>query len=700
MYSQLTESNGGTSAELVSDLFSTTFAKSFQLAADVEKSKLIHSLRENVDVIANTSPESFLSQRACILLLLGSLTGESSQVAESDLFTALLDPGLSVDATLSTLASPVVTRTLTNLMSVKSQQRLLNAFDMMLLPRLESDDQKIALLNACPLLATDVEIGLKRTIADAVDWCRSDTRRSSDLELTLTVLVNTPRMALFRQLQNRAVLKEQFLVAVAVALRTGKDLSDLAPITAEVQQMLFFVPNVGVVMDRWLDKELKKYNADCLNRIKQVPIESLRVSLKSAFPNTDETFIQIPFDIEQSVADIVDASVNDDKKFRFLPLALSLDSAIAVLRLAPTWFEIVGAKARLTPSAMAGHSAQAPSKPEPIAPSAGDDLIDILLREILAKLPEHAFLNRPLPVKVQPGVYRFGTREVTFHTKAGKLFVFRVGGYVSESDAAEFVAREFSVSFDKLRTLAATGKPAAPHGDLPGGRPPTAAQSTGLRRPMEWDNPRFLARLVRRGLKDSFWRNAWESMSLSERDPRRASLETLQKFVEQNVAHAVRQEWARELLYFVDKKDGAESSDSDPGAVHQARGPDHPNFKTRLCLNFPQGRCTRGAACAYAHGESDLRAGPGGTIASTSQPQFYKTRMCNAFIDGRCSRGASCNYAHSEAERLSFSSGVVKRDVKSSQDIRMAAKMEARDRSSSRSRSRSRTRRRRRSDDL
>jgi hypothetical protein len=599
-------------------------------------------------------------------------------------------------------------------MSADSQQRLLSAFDMMLLPRLESDDHRVALLAACPLLAADIEAALRRTISDVSEWCRSDSKNPTTLELTLNVVSSTLRIALFRQLQNVALLKEQFLLAVAVGIRTASSFPELAGVTSQLQQLLFFVPSVGVVMDRWLDKELKKYNHEAVGRAKQVPVDVLRATLKAAFPNTDEEFIELPYGIEETVADMIISRANEDKKFRFLPLALSLESAVTILRLAPTWFEIVGARARLTPSALVGVGQPLPANPKPEPVQSGpEDLIDVLLREIINKLPEHAFLNRPLPVKVQPGVYRFGTREVTFHTKTGKLFVFRVGGYVSESDAYDFVAREFSIPVEKLKGLASgPAKAAAPSA---ASRPGPPQASAGMRRPMDWGNQKFLARLVRRGLKDLTWRNAWESVCLTEnvraqREPLAAPLETLQRFVEHNMAHAVRQDWARDLLYFTGKDAGSDS-DLDAGGPPPTGpvgpapgGPGHPNYKTRLCANFPMGRCTRGATCAYAHGESELRPGPSGSVAPpATQHQYYKTRICNAFLDGRCTRGAGCNYAHSEAERLSFSSGVVKRDVKSSQDIRLAAKMEARDRSSSRSRSRSRTRRSRRrksSDDM
>ena len=338
-----------------------------------------------------------------------------------------------------------------------------------------------------------------------------------------------------------------------------------------------------------------------------------------------------------------------------------------------------------------------------------EDLIDVLLKEILNKLPQNAFLNRPYPTKVQSGVYRFGTREVTLHTKGGALFVYRVGGYVSEGDAVEFIAREFGVSVDKISSTANLASTAR----TPGYNPVPTSGST--RKPMEWDNMEFLIRFVRRGLRarDPVWEAGW-SASVGGGDPRGQSKDVLAKFLEHHVAHAARQEWARDLLYTDDgtsrRRERSESSglDSDhddrskrrlvagpPSTFINPTGPgvqsaeSHPNYKTRLCMNFPMGKCTRGAGCAYAHGESDLR---GGAAAAAAPTQYYKTRMCNAFLEGRCTRGAGCSYAHSESERVAFASGVVRRDVKSSEDVRLAEKRKAMARTRGRSSSRSRSR--------
>mmetsp|Transcript_17640 Transcript_17640/g.33172 ORF Transcript_17640/g.33172 Transcript_17640/m.33172 type:complete len:254 (+) Transcript_17640:74-835(+) len=63
--------------------------------------------------------------------------------------------------------------------------------------------------------------------------------------------------------------------------------------------------------------------------------------------------------------------------------------------------------------------------------------------------------------------------------------------------------------------------------------------------------------------------------------------------------------------------------------------------KTRLCKFFAVGACTRGSACAFAHGSAQLR----------DQPDFSKTRLCADFIElGKCSAGQRCKFAHSRTE--------------------------------------------------
>ncbi|CAK0861789.1 unnamed protein product [Prorocentrum cordatum] len=64
--------------------------------------------------------------------------------------------------------------------------------------------------------------------------------------------------------------------------------------------------------------------------------------------------------------------------------------------------------------------------------------------------------------------------------------------------------------------------------------------------------------------------------------------------------------------------------------------------KTRLCGFYAQGRCTRGGACTFAHGVSEI----------TKRPDFSRTQVCRSFkTTGRCAMGDACQFAHA-AEHL------------------------------------------------
>lgn len=63
--------------------------------------------------------------------------------------------------------------------------------------------------------------------------------------------------------------------------------------------------------------------------------------------------------------------------------------------------------------------------------------------------------------------------------------------------------------------------------------------------------------------------------------------------------------------------------------------------QTRLCKFFAVGQCTRGSACAFAHGQEKLR----------QQPDFSKTRLCADFMElGSCAEGDGCKFSHGKHE--------------------------------------------------
>ncbi|CAE7629152.1 ZFP36L1 [Symbiodinium pilosum] len=66
--------------------------------------------------------------------------------------------------------------------------------------------------------------------------------------------------------------------------------------------------------------------------------------------------------------------------------------------------------------------------------------------------------------------------------------------------------------------------------------------------------------------------------------------------------------------------------------------------KTQLCSFWVRGACKRGAACAFAHGESQLR----------ETPDLSKTKICKMFQTGACELGESCTFAHCREELRSL----------------------------------------------
>eukprot|EP00913_Durusdinium_trenchii_P006706 g6303.t1 len=102
-------------------------------------------------------------------------------------------------------------------------------------------------------------------------------------------------------------------------------------------------------------------------------------------------------------------------------------------------------------------------------------------------------------------------------------------------------------------------------------------------------------------------------------------------------------------------------------------------FKTKMCMFWEKGACTRGFDCKYAHGDKELNQMPNltktslcrdllttgsctrrfglvqnGIRASSSElratNEFYKTSMCSFFRVGQCKLGDACRHAHDPAE--------------------------------------------------
>lgn len=105
-------------------------------------------------------------------------------------------------------------------------------------------------------------------------------------------------------------------------------------------------------------------------------------------------------------------------------------------------------------------------------------------------------------------------------------------------------------------------------------------------------------------------------------------------------------------------------------------------FKTKMCMFWEKGACTRGTDCKYAHGGKELNSMPNLTktslcrdlltTGSCTRPgclfahnveelratnEFYKTSMCSFFRVGQCKLGAACRHAHDPAELVDMPKG-------------------------------------------
>lgn len=75
------------------------------------------------------------------------------------------------------------------------------------------------------------------------------------------------------------------------------------------------------------------------------------------------------------------------------------------------------------------------------------------------------------------------------------------------------------------------------------------------------------------------------------------------------------------------------------GKGDQCRGTSKWLRKTKLCANFMQGGCARGASCSFAHSGTELQ----------SAPDLLKTKLCKKYEEGEC-KDPQCPFAHGEEE--------------------------------------------------
>jgi hypothetical protein len=62
--------------------------------------------------------------------------------------------------------------------------------------------------------------------------------------------------------------------------------------------------------------------------------------------------------------------------------------------------------------------------------------------------------------------------------------------------------------------------------------------------------------------------------------------------------------------------------------------------RTKLCMFYPYGLCTKGSKCTFAHQREELMA----------TPDLFQTKMCKVVMEGKSCLNPKCRYAHSSEE--------------------------------------------------
>lgn len=260
-------------------------------------------------------------------------------------------------------------------------------------------------------------------------------------------------------------------------------------------------------------------------------------------------------------------------------------------------------------------SPQAPiiTLPGESASSGADNLVDLLLHEALEPVAPEI---RSKISKLAHGVYRFGEKEVTLHTQSGRLFVHRVGmmvrncplktlleeegltaapappagppplallaaaaapatstGAVDASSVASIVAAVSRISAGWQTTTSTTQQNTLPFTqksdprELMSKRVEAATRAMNVskqivRRSVNFDDEKFLRRLLAKGLKhDRALNAAYEeflrSKGIKDFD-RKQDRDTVATFLERNLASSINADWARKIINSADDEEEAE----------------------------------------------------------------------------------------------------------------------------------------------
>jgi hypothetical protein len=648
---ELEKLNASTAEKLSEQIFQELLSESFLQGIgylDVqEKFELSNKLLQRVAFFPQPTTKGGGGRldRVQVIYALTALIQQNKKelVQTSDAVAGNLLHATPREELVETLCDPPTTRVLGRIFPPECLDMFLHALEGDLQELLPEDADKKNFLTRFPVLTEDLTRSMTWLMDEWQKWLSlEETQRGGEdinqLIDSFSYLRDSPRIKLFYK--HVTALKESFLTSLAVTLREvlRKDdanslvhnVHNLRALAEELQLEYFYLPSGGVVMYRWLEKQILKYADLVISRAKFLASESvvLNADLKSRltdlFAVEEVISVQLPFAADKKIVDFVNdhldvlPSVSD---VSVIPRGvLTLKAAQDVFALFPDLFLLQDSRASLLSKVDGSHGGAAGA-------AGGECLADILLREMLERIPRAVFMHKEPPVKrASGGVYRVGGREFVFVTKSGKLYVQMPN---IDVDAAELLSREYGVLYQSL---------------LP-------AQKS-LNRAIDYTDARFLYRIIRAGFKakDEYWKNLWkqymehEKIAKEKRHPKQQNnLKVLAKFVERNVSYVTRKDWSRRFLILSSTAsaggEGGESSThlhADSGSeeeqtdktlpAHLVASEDNPFYKTRKCIAFQAGKCTRGDKCTYAHSDAELRQGPA-FVPPPPQPTNHFARL-------------------------------------------------------------------------
>ena len=734
--------------KIIDELFSPTFLRGVEELAIQARIELGNKLLRAANEPAASA--SFSPWQFAVTALAAHVAGNRSELVDACdaytrgfIFAELPEQPSDNQSTilLQRLSLPCTARLTQSIYPHDSLERMFTSIDAAGSVLFSSEPDRSELLEKFPVLRQDVARVMQTLLEQWQHWLslgwNERAGRVAEVASSLETLMGSRRVKMFYKLVELGgtahstipLLKESFLTTLAVTLReilrstpSNYPLVYHHPLHAlarAVQHEFFFVEGAGVVMDRWLDRQLARYEELLISRCKTLYDGS--VVLRSEFclavkkalgSSLEESSAPLPFtnSIDSLLVGFANKRLGGEGKIsRFPRGAITTKAAEEILKMIPeivtVEFDDFESPIAVLKNEKKEISDISPTPIENVPQPISQDLVDLLLAEVVACIPRGVLAHKEPPVRVRAGVYKIAGREVAMSSRAGVLVVGAEEGVV-------WLSKEYGVPVATLRrgAKAALQVSAAFPGSSAENKSQTAwATSRGAvnlsstaasapalaKKTLDLADPIFLYKLIVHGIKlDEYWKGLWSSFVVADRLPdphpkNQKEVGSLKRFVELNISYALRKDWAKGLLYddilgpqsglansaFAESDDdllivptGGVPSTTSSASLSPSPMPDfdasEPFYKTRKCIAFQAGKCTRGTTCTYAHSEAELRDGPvfrppGDRPATVNSNPFYKTKMCSSFLEGTCNKGDTCGFAHS-GEELAFYTAAAK----------------------------------------